>query len=133
MKIDVNRENDGGYYLETQLLDAYGKPINLENCKVCFHLFYPYSTLCIRKPVIITDTNNGFIYVDCGNDLIDLILCEFEITFPDGTIYTIPRDWQHYMNNVTPFRKICNDRTIDICTDWRDDKQPGAISACNIL
>ncbi len=58
-----------------------------------------------------------------------------EIIVSDDTIYAFSHNNWYYTDGITSLRrrKMRNDRTIDVCTDWRDDKQPGAISACNIL
>lgn len=78
------KQNDTLPYLEAQLIDADGNPINLDLCSVKFHMAN------FRGNV-----ENGEVKVEWqegDTDAVGTYKCEFEINMPDGKVITVPND-----------------------------------------
>lgn len=89
------KQNDTVPALEAQLLDADGKPVNLDMCGVRFHMRDGYGKKEINRPATIMDVEQGRIRVDWqvgDTDTTGIFKCEFQITFTDSTILTVPND-----------------------------------------
>lgn len=89
------KQNDTVPALEAQLIDADGKPINLDMCGVRFHMRGSFGRKEINRVVNIIDAEQGQVQVDWQDgetDTTGIFNCEFEITFPDNSILTVPND-----------------------------------------
>jgi hypothetical protein len=97
------KQNDTAPALEAQLLDSEGNPINLDMCGVRFHMQSRYVKKTIIKPATIVDAENGLVRVDWqegDTDTVSTYKCEFQVTFTDNTILTIPNDGYFQINII---------------------------------
>ncbi len=97
------KQNDTVPALEAQLLDSEGNPINLDMCGVRFHMRDGYGRKEIIRPAIITSAAQGLIKVNWQageTDTVGVYRCEFQITFTDNTILTVPNDGYFLINIV---------------------------------
>jgi hypothetical protein len=97
------KQNDTLPALEAQLLDAENNPINLDMCGVRFHMRDGYGRKEIIRPAIITSAAQGLIKVNWQageTDTVGVYRCEFQITFTDNTILTVPNDGYFLINIV---------------------------------
>lgn len=91
----VIKQNDTLPYLEAQLLDAEGNPINLDLCGVRFHMLDKWNVIKIDRPIEIVDIAKGEVKVvwqEGDTSESGAYLAEFEINMPDGNIITVPND-----------------------------------------
>lgn len=91
----VIKQNDTKPALEAQLINSDGHPINLDMCGVMFHMKDIYGRKEINKPAIITDAENGKVKYEWeqgDTDITGIMQCEFQITFTDNSILTVPND-----------------------------------------
>ena len=89
------KQNDTVPALEAQLLDADGVGINLEMSQVRFRAIERFGKKTIEKFATITDELTGKVQIDWqagDTDIAGYYNCEFEITFTDSTILTVPND-----------------------------------------
>ncbi len=97
------KQNDTAPALEAQLLDSEGNPINLDMCGVRFHMQNRYTKKTLIKPATIVDAEKGLVRVDWqegDTDTVSSYKCEFQITFTDDTILTIPNDGYFLINII---------------------------------
>jgi hypothetical protein len=98
------KQNDTRPALEAQLFDAENNPINLDMCGVRFHMRDMYDRKEISRPATIVNAAQGQIRVDWqtgDTDTIGIMRCEFEITFTDNTILTVPNDG-YFLISIVP-------------------------------
>jgi len=91
----VIKQNDTAPPLEAQLIDADGNPINLDMCGVKFHMKDGYGKVNINRPATIVDAAQGLVRVDWQDgdtSIAGIMKCEFEVTFTDGKVLTVPND-----------------------------------------
>jgi len=94
----VIKQNDTRPVLEAQLLNADGTPINLTNCTVKFFMVSISASggqPKVNASCAIIDAVNGKVrYSWQAADTSDYgdYKAEFQITFPDGSIQTVPND-----------------------------------------
>jgi len=89
------KQNDTIPYLEAQLIDANGNPINLDMCSVTFHMEDMYGKKKIIRKATIIDAEQGNVRIEWGKgetDIAGTMRCEFEIIFTDDSILTVPND-----------------------------------------
>jgi len=89
------KQNDTLPYLEAQLIDADGNPINLDLCSVKFHMANFRGVVKIDRQAIISNVENGEVKVEWqegDTDAVGTYKCEFEVNMPDGKVITIPND-----------------------------------------
>lgn len=89
------KQNDTLPSLESQLLNASGTPINLEMSGVLFHMRDSYGRKELTKIATIVDAENGQVKIDWNEGdtgTVGIYKCEFQVTFTDNTILTIPND-----------------------------------------
>ena len=89
------KRNDTAPSLEAQLIDAEGKPINLDMCGVRFLMKDRFGRVNINRPATIVDAEQGLVRVDWeagDTSVAGMMKCEFEITFTDGKVLTVPND-----------------------------------------
>ena len=89
------KQNDTLPSLEVQLIGTDGNPINLDMCGVKFHMRDVGGRKEIIKQATIVDAAQGEVKVGWKpgeTDIVGLYKCEFEITFTDDSILTVPND-----------------------------------------
>jgi len=89
------KRNDTAPSLETQLIDAEGTPINLDMCGVRFLMKDGFGRVNINRPATIVDASQGLLRVEWqegDTSVAGVMKCEFEITFTDGKVLTVPND-----------------------------------------
>lgn len=82
---------DTAGYIEEQLLQADGEPVDLDGCQVRFHLTGPSGE--IDGPAVVADPADGvvrYFWSDGAPDSPGLHLREWEVTFPGGTVLSVP-------------------------------------------
>lgn len=89
------KQNDTRPYMEAQLLDANGEPVNLDFCGVHFHMKSLCSGKMINRPAEIVDAENGKVKVTWREGDLEVpgsYKCEFQVNFTDFTTLTVPND-----------------------------------------
>lgn len=88
------KQNDTLPFLEAQLIDYTGNPINLELCGVHFHM-NRYGVNVINRTATITDVESGKVRVEWQEGETSTrgtYECEFEVNMPDGGVLTVPNN-----------------------------------------
>lgn len=97
------KRNDTAPPLEAQLIDAEGNAINLDMCGVRFIMRDGFGRMNVNRPATIVDATQGLVRVDWqegDTSVAGVMKCEFEITFTDGRIMTVPNDGYFLINIV---------------------------------
>lgn len=97
------KRNDTAPPLEAQLIDAEGNAINLDMCGVRFIMRDGFGRMNVNRPATIVDATQGLVRVDWqegDTSVAGVMKCEFETTFTDGRIMTVPNDGYFLINIV---------------------------------
>lgn len=89
------KQGDTLPHLQVQLVDAEDKPVNLQLSGVMFHMKDRTGKVVINRPATITDELEGNVSVEwlkADTKDIGAFKAEFQVTFPDNNVLTIPND-----------------------------------------
>lgn len=103
----VIKQNDTLPYLDAQLFDADGNPVNLDLCGVRLQMHHAYGLVKIDRAVLITDSGGGKVRVEWEQgetSVPGIYRAEFEVNMPDGKIITVPNDGYFFIEIIKELR-----------------------------
>lgn len=80
--------------VDCQLCDRNG-PVNLTGCSVLFIMRSPTGAIKVNAPAVIVDAVDArvrYLWAPLDTDTPDAYRCEFQVSFPGGSVATWPND-----------------------------------------